>query len=175
VSATMTLQIDVRDLVGQPGSSRTVRLAEPVGGLATELADVPEDRDVAADLLFESVVEGILVTGPVEGRMRIRCARCLQEVDAPFQLDVQELFAPDARIGEDQYPLAEGIVDLEPMIRDAVILAMPFAPLCRPDCLGLCERCGGDRNLGQCTCPPEADPRWSALSHLRFDPPDERS
>jgi uncharacterized protein len=45
---------------------------------------------------------------------------------------------------------------------------MPFAPLCRPDCLGLCSRCGGDLNLGECTCRPEADPRWAPLSGLEL-------
>jgi uncharacterized protein len=171
----MTLQVDVRDLVGQPGSSRTVHVVEPVPGLSTPLAAVPEERTVAAELLFESVVEGILVSGPLRGRMRLSCARCLKEFDAPFSLAVQELFVPGATPEDDQYPLGEGFVDLEPMIRDAVVLSMPFAPLCRPDCLGLCERCGGDRNLGQCTCPREPDPRWSALADIRIDLPDERS
>ena len=63
---------------------------------------------------------------------------------------------------------AEGIIDLEPMIRDAVVLAMPFSPLCRPDCLGLCARCGGDRNLGECSCPPEVDERLAALAMIEF-------
>jgi uncharacterized protein len=175
VIATVSLQIDVRDLVGHPGSSRSIHLAEPVPGLATELAAVPEDRDVDGELLLESVVEGILVSGPLEGRMQLRCARCLREFDAPFELVVQELFVARDAGREEPYPLDEGVVDLEPMIRDAVILAMPFAPLCRPDCLGLCERCGGDRNVGECTCPPDSDPRWSALADLRLDLPDERS
>jgi uncharacterized protein len=175
LNATMSLQIDVRDLLGQPGSSRTVRVAEPVPGLSTVLAEVPEERGVDARLLFESVVEGVLVSGPVQGRMRLSCARCLKEFDAPFSLAVQELFVPGATSEDDEYPLVEGFVDLEPMIRDAVILSMPFAPLCRPDCLGLCERCGGDRNLGQCRCLPETDPRWSALVDLRIDVPEKRS
>src|SRR5207253_11398880 len=112
----MTLLIDVRDLVGQPGSSRTVLVAEPVKGLATELASVPAERAVEAELLFESVVEGILVTGPVQGTMLLRCARCLKEFDSPFAVAVQELFTPGAIAGDDEYPLAEGFVDLEPMI-----------------------------------------------------------
>jgi uncharacterized protein len=54
------------------------------------------------------------------------------------------------------------------MIRDAVVPAMPFAPLCRPDCQGLCERCGGDRNSAECVCPPEIDSRWAPLASLRL-------
>src|SRR5262249_19566905 len=85
----------------------------------------------------------------------------------PFHMQVHELFAPDASDDGDVYPVSDGTVDLEPLIRDAVLLAMPFAPLCRPGCLGLCERCGGDRNLNECTCAPEADPRWAALEPVR--------
>lgn len=168
----MSMLIDVRDLVGQPGASRTVHVHERVAGLGIELATVPEDRPLDADLLFESVVEGILVTGTVAGSMALRCARCLKDFDSPLALLVQELFVSDATAEGDQYPMADGSVDLEPMVRDAVILAMPFAPLCREDCLGLCARCGGDLNLAECSCPPATDERWNALADLRFDAPD---
>jgi len=67
--------IDVRDLLENPGASRTVRVEEPVPGLRTELADVPEDAPIAADLTLESVVEGIYVRGSLEGRFVMRCAR----------------------------------------------------------------------------------------------------
>jgi uncharacterized protein len=167
----MPIEIDVRDLVARPGSSRSIPLAEQVPGLATELARVPEDRVLAAELLLESVVEGVLVSGPVEGIMVLRCARCLKAFDSGFRLEIHELFAPGE--ADDEYPLTDGFMDVEPMIRDAVMLAMPFAPLCRPECLGLCERCGGDRNLGECACPPEADARWSALLEFKIDESDE--
>lgn len=164
----MSVAVDVRDLLGQPGASREVRLDEPIEGLVTELARVPADREVHADLLLESVVEGILVSGEVRGEMLVSCARCLRPVEAPFELRVQELFAPGAADAEDGYPLGEGSVDLEPMIRDAVVLAMPFAPLCRPDCLGLCTRCGGDLAAGECACAPEPDERWAPLRDLTW-------
>jgi uncharacterized protein len=159
--------VDVRDLLGKPGSSRRVQLAEPVEGLATELAQVP--APVRIDVLLESVVEGILVSGPVSGRMALRCARCLKPFDASFRVDVMELYAAGAAPEDDAYPLGDGAIDLEPMVRDAVVLSMPFSPLCKEDCLGLCERCGGDRNLGECDCPPAIDPRWGALERLELD------
>jgi uncharacterized protein len=160
--------VDVRDLVDHPGASRTVHVDEAVDGLRLELAAVPDDAPIHADLLLESVVEGILVSGPVSGRVSLSCARCLRTFDDGFGVRVRELFARGARPGDDEYPLSpSGEIDLEPMVRDAVLLSMPFSPLCRPDCQGLCERCGGDRNLGECTCGPEpADPRWAALDGL---------
>ena len=165
------IEIDVRDLVGHPGTSREVRVDEPVEGLNLELAAVPEDAPVEAELLLESVVEGILVSGPLRGSMRLSCARCLKTFERPFDVSVHELFMSERADGGDEYPLDdEGAIDIEPMVRDAVLLSMPFSPLCRPDCRGLCERCGGDRNLGECTCgPAPGDPRWEVLGRIRFD------
>ena len=165
----MSVAVDVRDLAGHPGSSRVVHVAEPVPGLVTAMARVSEERTVEADLLLEGVVEGVLASGPLEGTMTLNCARCLKTFDQPFRVDVHELFAAGARPEDDEYPLVEGRIDLEPMIRDAVVPTMPFAPLCRSDCLGLCPRCGGDRNLGECTCPPETDARWAPLVGLDLE------
>lgn len=161
--------IDVRDIVDQPGSSKHVRVDEPVEGLQTELAAVPEGEKLEGDLLLESVVAGIVVRGSIAGRMRVRCARCLREFDRDFDVRMDELYAREPG-PEDDYVLADDLIlDPEPMVRDAVVLQMPFAPVCRPDCLGLCERCGGDRNLGECTCGPEVDPRWAGLEALLHD------
>ena len=159
--------VDVRDLIDRPGASREVHLAEPLDGLAVELVSVPDP--VRADLVLESVVEGILASGPLSGEMAFRCARCLKPSRQSFRLEVTELFSPAAGEEDDEYPLRDETIDLEPMIRDSVVLAMPFSPLCRSDCLGLCERCGGDRNLGECSCGPQVDPRWAPLAGLELD------
>ena len=161
--------IDVRDLLEHPGSAREVHLAEPFEGLESALAEVPPDVPVQVDVLLESVVEGVLVSGPLSGRIEYRCARCLKPFSGDFRVEVTELFALEPGPEEDHYPVRDGAIDLEPMVRDAVLLAIPFSPLCRSDCLGLCERCGGDRNLGECTCPPAVDPRWEPLSRLGLD------
>jgi uncharacterized protein len=158
--------IDIRDLLEHPGASRTIHMQEPVPDLRTELAGVPEDAPIEGDLTLESVVEGIYVTGSFGGRMTLRCARCLNEFERGFDVDVHELVARQPG-PEDDYALGSDLtLDPEPMVRDAVVLEMPFSPLCRPDCLGLCEICGGDRNLGECPGHEETDPRWTALEGL---------
>ncbi len=164
------IDVDVRDLVAHPGAARHYRLAEPVPGLRLELAGVPDDAPVEGELLLESVVEGILVSGPISSAVRFTCARCLKEFEGHVDVPVQELYVRPPAAEEDEYEMSpEGSLDLEPLVRDTVMLALPFSPLCRPDCLGLCARCGGDRNLGECTCAePLADPRWAALDVL-FD------
>lgn len=156
--------VDARELVGRPGSVRSLTVAEPVDGLKTGLASMP--GDVRARLEMEGVEDGVVAQGLLEGSMTLTCARCLKTFEQNFSAEVREIFA--LRAGDDEYPVsAGGEIDLEPMVRDAVILAMPFSPLCRPDCKGLCARCGGDRNLGECTCPPEErDSRWAALDQL---------
>jgi len=84
---------------------------------------------------------------------------------------VEELFVSDPEEWE-TYPIHGDHIDLEPMAREAVVLGLPLAPLCRPDCKGLCPSCGADLNQGPCGCPPAAaDPRWAALDALRpLDP-----
>jgi DUF177 domain-containing protein len=146
----VSVALDVRDLIGHPGSSRAVRVAEQVPGLETAMARVPEERSIAAALLLESVVEGILASGPLESVIALVCSRCLTTFEQSLRVEVSELFVWGAGPEDDEYPLLEGEIDIEPMIRDAVLTEMPFAPLCRPDCLGLCPRCGGDRNLREC-------------------------
>jgi DUF177 domain-containing protein len=161
--------IDVRDLLDRPGSAKRVHVDEPVEGLETGLAAVDTREPIEGDLTLESVVEGVFVTGSVGGRMTMRCARCLKEFESDFDVAMNELYVREPG-PEDDYALADDLtLDPEPMVRDAVVLQMPFSPLCRPDCLGLCERCGGDRNLGECTCEAEVDPRWSALEALFSD------
>ena len=163
------IAVDVHDLLHKPGASRHWRREEAISSLATEMASVPEKKPVQVDVLLESVVEGILVTGTLAGEMSYRCARCLKDFSGGFGVRVRELFAHAPQKDGDDYPITEAAIDLEPMVRDALVLSMPFAPLCKDDCLGLCSRCGGDRNLGECACGPEVDPRWAALGSLQLD------
>jgi uncharacterized protein len=148
--------IDVRDLVGDPGSSRQQPVVGMVEDLATELVRVPDDAPIRADLLLESVVEGIFVSGRVEGRWTLRCARCLAEFEQPFHLDLDE---------------PEGLLEPEQMIRDVIGVEMPFSPLCRSDCQGLCATCGGNRNFGECPGHAEFDQRFAVLADLFPDLP----
>jgi DUF177 domain-containing protein len=160
--------IDVRDLLGQPGSAREAHVRGTLEDIGTEVAAIPADAPLEADLLLESVVEGILVTGRLRGRMQLRCARCLKEFEAPLQVEVSEMFvsAPDPE--GDDYPLSpDGLLEPEQLVRDTVGLELPFSPLHSPDCKGLCPVCGGDRNLDECPGDhPQVDARWNALDQV---------
>jgi uncharacterized protein len=160
--------IDVRDLVDRDGASKTEQFAGTIDDLSTELASVREDAPVTGELVLESLAEGILASGTVHGSLALRCARCLKDFERGFSVDVQELFVPFPHEDSDEYPLdPEGFLEPDQMLRDAIGVELPYAPVCRPDCLGLCSRCGGDLNLGECTCrEPEIDPRWEGLDAL---------
>lgn len=157
--------IDVHELLENPGTAKSVHVTEPLEGLKLTLAEV--DAPVDAGLKLEAVSEGVFVSGRLSGLSELTCSRCLKSFEAPFDVKVGELFSVDPTDDDDYSVTEPGEIDLEPMIRDAVLLSMPFSPLCREDCKGLCPRCGGDRNLGECQCSDhEIDPRWATLENF---------
>ena len=142
-------------------------------GLGSDLIGVPEGAPLAVDVRLESVTEGVLVTGTVTAPLAGQCGRCLDPVTEDLDVDVVELFAyPDSTTEqtseEDEVHRLEGDhLDLEPVVRDAVVLGLPWTPLCRPDCAGLCPDCGqrlDDLPAGHAH--EQLDPRWAALTAL---------
>jgi uncharacterized protein len=164
-----TTSISVADILGRPGELKDHHIAPVLDGIETALARVtgePLDVRVRA----ESVHEGVLFTGRVSGRAALTCARCLKPLEDEVSLEVRELyFVPGHRQDpEEGYELKGMEADLEPMLRDAVTLALPLNPLCRADCKGLCAGCGADLNTARCTCRnDDMDPRWAPLAALR--------
>lgn len=163
--------IDVRDLGRQPGAIREVQVRLPApAGLGTDLLAVPEGAPLAVRVSLEAVLEGIWVSGTVTAPQRGECARCLEPLAAEAVVDVAELYAyPGSTTAtttdEDEVSrIIDDTVDLEPLLRDSVLLALPLSPLCRPDCPGLCPHCGErvDR-LSPGHVHRTVDPRWAAL------------
>jgi uncharacterized protein len=149
-------------------------------GLGLELVGVPTGADLHLELRLESVSEGVLVSGTVTGPMRGECGRCLRDIDDTLSVKIQELYAyenstTDATTDEDEVGRMQGdLIDLEPAVRDAIVLALPSNPLCRPDCPGLCPECGQHwDDLPADHRHEQIDPRWAALGKLQ--PPDELS
>jgi uncharacterized protein len=164
------LRVSVAEILGYPGEYRDIRLDRPISGVRTALARVTEGP-VHAELRAESVVEGILMTGTVRAGTVLSCARCLDEFPSQVGLELCELFAGpghESSVEDEAYRVEGKEVDLEPMLRDALTLAMPLHPLCREDCPGLCARCGRRLDVGTCDCfQEETDPRWAELDALR--------
>ncbi len=135
---------------------------------------VPAGSPVLLELRLEAVTEGVYVSGTASAELAGECSRCLEPLTDTIEVDVAELYAyPDSATDEttdsDEVPrLVDERVDLEQVVRDAIILELPLAPLCEPDCLGLCSECGGRRaDLGPDHGHERLDPRWAALrEHL---------
>ena len=160
--------VSVAALRKRAGSRRPVQLAGALPGLSVSGSAVADDALVEADLLLESLQgEAILATGTVSSRWEGACRRCLGSASGRLEVEVRELFEA-ASDEEETYPLAGDRVDLEPLVRDAVLLELPQAPLCMEECKGLCPTCGTNRNEGACTCDDtRRDPRWAALDELK--------
>jgi uncharacterized protein len=130
-------------------------------------SQVPEGERVIVDVVLEAVVGGVAVVGTVRAPWVGACRRCLSPVQGGLEVAVRELYAPGAD-GEEIYPLENEVLDLSVLARDAVVLELPPAPLCRSECQGLCPTCGVNRNEEVCRCSAPRDPRWAALDALRL-------
>jgi uncharacterized protein len=174
------LVLDTRELGRRAGSMK--RLSRPVpapDGFGLELIGVPVGGTVDLDLRLESVMEGVLVSGTATMTVEGECGRCLDPLSETLTVDVQELYAypdstSDATSDEDELSRLQGdFIDLEPVLRDAVVLALPANPLCREDCPGLCPDCGVHWD----ELPPghthdQVDPRWADLGKMFEQSPD---
>jgi uncharacterized protein len=136
------LVFDTRTL--GPGAARSeTRTAPAPAELGVELVSIPEGGDLDLDVQLEGVTEGVLVTATVSAPLAGECARCLEEFSSAMKVSFQELFAYEATSeAEDGYLLDGDLLDLEPAVRDALVLELPLSPLCDVDCPGLCSECG---------------------------------
>jgi uncharacterized protein len=146
--------------------------AAPVDiAMGIEVLAIPTGAEISLDLRLESVSEGVLVSGVATGTALGECARCLTDIEVPVRAELRELYAyPEsttaATTDDDEVPrLVDDLIDLEPLVRDEIVLTLPLAPLCRPDCLGLCAECGerfDDLEPGHSH--EILDPRWADLA-----------
>lgn len=165
--------IDVHDFRSAGSMKRISRTVPAAPDLGNAVITVPEHSPIEVDLLLESVIEGVLVSGTARMSATGDCSRCLEPVILPAEFDFSELFAwqepPPEEISDTDEPLPliqSGLIDLSPLLRDAIVLGLPLAPVCEESCPGLCVECGikladdpGHRH-------EVTDPRWAALGNL---------
>jgi uncharacterized protein len=150
--------------------TRTVPAPPEPARLGLDSIHVAPGQPVQLDLRLESVTEGVYVSGTARAGLVGECARCLDPLTDEITVELGELYAyPDSVTDEttdsDELPrVLDDHLDLEQTVRDALVLALPLAPLCDPDCAGLCPDCGEKWAV----LPPDhrhetLDPRWAAL------------
>ncbi|MEU2560198.1 DUF177 domain-containing protein [Streptomyces longispororuber] len=179
------LVFDTHELGRRPGAlQRLTRTVDAPGAPAPfgveDVVGVPEGAPVELEIRLESVMEGVLVTGTARASAVGECVRCLEPVELALDAEFQEMFSyPDAddrgRAAEpaddaedDEYRLfiEDGMFDLEPVLRDAVVLALPMQPVCQEDCPGLCSECGVRLADDPDHHHDAVDIRWAALQGL---------
>ncbi|MGX4689599.1 YceD family protein [Streptomyces sp. JNUCC 63] len=180
------LVFDTHELGRRPGAlQRLTRTAPAPRDLGLKgVIGVPEGAPVELELRLESVMEGVLVTGTARAQAEGECVRCLEPLGLDLEADFQELFSyPDAdergrgiarsdenaaddEDDEDRLFLEDGLFDLEPLLRDAVVLALPMQPVCQEDCPGLCSHCGARLADDPDHHHDAVDIRWAALQGL---------
>jgi uncharacterized protein len=149
-----------------------VALAGPLhdAGIDRGRSVVPAGAEAEVDVTLHPFVGGIEVEGTVSAPWVGPCRRCTEPVSGELHIAVHERFADDLLAGpsdDELYPITDDDIDLAPLVRDAIVLELPMAPLCRDDCAGLCAQCGANRNEGDCGCVAPRDPRWANLDVLR--------
>jgi DUF177 domain-containing protein len=168
--------VPIADLRRRVGNRRALRRAVEVSAAewpeSVAGTTVPADGEIDLDVVLESVLDGVTVTGTLRAPWRADCRRCLEPVEGEIDVDVQELFEAHPTLGE-TYLLDGDHIDLEPLVRDAVLLALPLSALCAPDCAGPDpERFPAavePEPAEQADPAPPADPRWAVLRDVRFD------
>ncbi|MDN3264423.1 DUF177 domain-containing protein [Streptomyces sp. CSDS2] len=177
------LVIDTHELGRRPGAlQRLTREIDAPRDLGIPgVIGVPEGSPVELDLRLESVMEGVLVTGTARATAEGECVRCLEPVGLELGADFQEMFSypdaddrgrviaepgDDAEDDEDRLFIEDGLIDLEPLLRDAVVLALPMQPVCQDDCPGLCSECGARLADDPDHHHDAVDIRWAALQGL---------
>ena len=162
-------------------------------GASARFAHTYEPEELVLDDEHARLVEHTQVTGRLkrsghevrlEGTIKalaeIDCDRCLTRVSIPVEADFDVTYVPAADYVEGEaaelhaedlgLSVYEGeVIDIDELVREQVLLALPTRALCREDCKGLCPVCGANRNEKSCECEPhETDPRWTALKDIRF-------
>ncbi len=175
MDARSPLVLSTHELGRRAGQMREVERTVPAPDhIGTEVIGVPQGSDLELDLRLQAVSDGVLVTGDVTAALHGECVRCLRDIHYTTTVAVSELYyyaGTREKLTEDgdeeaqELPELVGeLLDLEPTLRDALVLDLPFQPLCRPDCPGLCQECGvrlDDAEPGHHH--DQLDPRWSAL------------
>jgi uncharacterized protein len=170
------MRIDLKNLEG--GKGDFARVYQP-----DELDPVDERIQLIAPVAINGKVRlagnEVFVKGHVETGAQVECDRCLQGVELPVSSDFALEYVSDSEYGsgaviaelteaEMSVSVFEGeAIDVEEIVKEQILLAVPTRMLCREDCKGICPECGTDLNMGDCSCPmDDIDPRWAALKNL---------
>lgn len=181
--------VNVAQIASRPGQSQTINTVFPApSGIGDTIIGIKEGVDVSVTGSFDSIVDGLILTARIDAPVQAECTRCLKPIERDWGVNVTAFFPYESHddghkhgkneevdiiAGEDEsediYPLSSdgAFADLEALIRDTLVEALPLQPLCREDCLGLCPQCGIDLNEHPDHHHESTDLRFAALAGLK--------
>lgn len=161
--------IDTRDLGRRAGAMQELtRTFDAPTSIGTDYVQVKEGEPITIWLRLECVIDGILASGQVQTLAKTECVRCLEPLEIDLQAEFQDMYSYEP-MGEDTFQMDGDLLNLEPALRDALVLELPQSPLCSDDCLGLCPDCGFVMKTDPSHGHESIDPRWQALQGLLED------
>jgi uncharacterized protein len=160
------LLVNAAELLRDPGTRKHISDVVPPADI--DAASPSITGDIAVEIDLESTVDDIGLTGTIGVPWTGHCRRCLKPLAETLIVGVEERYADDPGPESDAFPIERGQIDLRPMVREEVLLAVDEARLCRDDCPGLCPVCGKDVSVEPCDCDSTlVDDRWAVLDQLR--------
>jgi len=166
------LLVNALELLRRPGTEKSISLEVEAAVVGIDDPRLVPDAPVEIELVCSSLTDGVVVEGDVQVEFHGECRRCLAPVVGRLLVPLRELYQ-QTLTDPDAFPIENDQIDLQPMVRESILLDLPDTPVCRPDCRGLCPSCGIDLNTASCSCVVETlDPRWAALDALRDQLPD---
>ena len=161
------LLINIIEMTRRAGTLKDIEITIPVSTFDFADKRLNDETEIEIALQLESINGGIIVQGTVTGQSQLLCGRCLRNIEFANVASIDELYqrVPD---NPDAYPIEGESLDLQPMVREMVLLSLPDTPLCKADCPGLCPQCGADLQSAPCDCQAQRfDERWAILDQLR--------
>jgi uncharacterized protein len=171
-----TFVVNISELLEKQGAQEPLHIVESTGPIAMGAQRFSFLTPVELDVVLESIRQGIMAKGSLDIEVETVCSRCLTKVDLHLVVGLEEVFATGRKAAEEllgkeeaeeAYLITNERIDLEPAVRQAIILSLPIQPLCSEACRGLCPRCGQNLNIKKCDCKiEEIDSRMEKLKKL---------
>ncbi len=162
------MKVDISNILKVNGAALDVDREEVLEGFDELEDDFVFDTPVKLNCKFTNMGGIVKMDGHLKVDYLVKCSRCLKDVRSSLEADLEEEFAQEGQIEDnDCYIYNDKVIVLDKVLKDNIILNLPARQMCRADCQGLCSKCGVDLNTERCSCSEEElDPRMEALKNF---------
>jgi uncharacterized protein len=167
------------DLAKLEGQNNKFEFSISAGDLDMETENVKLNSDIAVSCEITKNISKTDVTGSISVATEIDCTRCLIPIEQLLEFNFEAAYLPSEELLKESEAELEADdldvdvldadeLDLREVVREQILLNLPDQLFCKEDCKGLCQKCGANLNLIDCSCKEtEIDPRWAALKNIK--------